>query len=513
MTDHSGTPDSEIGPGPRKTPQAGSTWSLGRLLKWCVIAAVVVAVPATAALVSSGGSETSALGSLLTHRITRGDLVVSVTEQGTLESSSNTEIKCRVRGGSTVLWVIATGSEVKPGDELIRLDTATIEETINQQEIAYQKALAAYAQSKSAVSISTIAIDEYVLGTFRAEKKTLEKDLALAEASLRSANNLLKHTQSMNRKGYSSSLEVEGNQFMVQQAQLELEVKQTEIEVLEQYTKARQVEELRSTKQAAEALLASDKAALELEERRLNRAKEQLALCVITAATSGIVIHPSAAQWRDQPDIVEGATVREDQILLLIPDLTKMQVEVGVHESKIDRVNQGMKALVNLQEDILEGTVDSVASVTKPTGWWNGNVVEYDTIVKLGDDHGLSLKPGMTSEVEVILAEHSDVLTVPVAAVLDLNQQYLCWVQTPDGPQRRTLELGDTNDQFIVVKSGLNEGDEVILNPQDVVEEARDEALKPVDPGAADNNAEQQSAVDKQQANGRTASSTTSTIP
>ncbi|MBI1310226.1 HlyD family efflux transporter periplasmic adaptor subunit [bacterium] len=465
---------------PQKTAGSERAWSIARLLKWGVIAVVVLVLPATAALVWSGTSEKSALGPLLTHTIAHGDLIVSVTEQGTMESSSNTEIKCRVRGGSTVLWVIATGSEVQPGDELVRLDTSTIEETINQQEIAYQKALGAYAQSKTAVSIATIAIDEYEKGTFRAEMKTLQKDRAIAEANLRSATNVLNHSQKMYRKGYSSALEVESSEFLVEQAQLELDVKQTEIDVLENFTKTRQLEELKSTKQAAEALMASDQAALELEERRLNRAKEQLELCVIKAPSSGIVIHPSAAQWRDQPDIVEGASVREDQVLLLIPDLGKMQVKVGVHESKIDRVKQGMKALVMLQDTILQGAVDSVASVTKPTGWWNGNVVEYDTIVKLDPGHSLSLKPGMTSEVEVVLAEYHDVLTVPVAAVLDLAGGFFCWVQTSNGPQRRTLELGDTNDQFIVVKSGLSEGDEVILNPRDTVEEASEESLKPV---------------------------------
>ena len=480
MTDHSDTADSESGPGSRKMPQAGSTWSLGRLLKWGVIAVVVVALPATAVLVASGSPDTATLGPLLTHPISRGDLVVSVTEQGTLESSSNTEIKCRVKGGSTVLWVIETGSEVQPGDELVRLDTSTIEETINQQEIAYQKALGTLATSRTAVSIATIMINEYENGTFRAELKTLQKDQAIAQANLRSARNLLGHTQKMYRKGYSSALDVESHQFLVEQAQLELEVKQTEIDVLENYTKARQLEELKSTKQAAEALLASDQAALELEERRLNKAKEQRELCVIKAPSSGIVIHPSAQQWRDQPDIVEGATVREDQILLLIPDLGKMQVKVGVHEAKIDRVKKDMKAKLHLLDTVQDGTVDTIASVTKPTGWWNGNVVEYDTIVKLAPEHGLSLKPGMTSEVDLIIAEYHDVLTVPVAAVLELADGYACWVETPDGPQRRTLDLGDTNDQFIVVNAGLNAGDEVILNPRDTVEEAREESLKPV---------------------------------
>ena len=65
----------------------------------------------------------------MTHTIKRGDLVVSVTEQGTLESAVNTEIKCKIRGANIpIIWVIEPGSQVKPGDELVRLETLVFEE-------------------------------------------------------------------------------------------------------------------------------------------------------------------------------------------------------------------------------------------------------------------------------------------------------------------------------------------------------------------------------------------------
>ena len=69
----------------------------------------------------------------LTHRVTRGDLLVTVTEQGILESAENTEIKCKVRGRNAVLWVIDSGSMVQPGDELLRIDSSFIEEQIDER--------------------------------------------------------------------------------------------------------------------------------------------------------------------------------------------------------------------------------------------------------------------------------------------------------------------------------------------------------------------------------------------
>jgi multidrug efflux pump subunit AcrA (membrane-fusion protein) len=107
-------------------------------------------------------------------------------------------------------------------------------------------------------------------------------------------------------------------------------------------------------------------------------------------------------------------------------------------------------------------------------------VVKYDTIIKLPPVPGL--KPGMSAEVEVILARHENVLTVPVAAVVETAQGDFCWVRTTEGAKEcRTLQLGDTNDTFIVVKAGLEEGDEVVLDPLASIEEAQTLALTPRD--------------------------------
>ena len=90
------------------------------------------------------------------------------------------------------------------------------------------------------------------------------------------------------------------------------------------------------------------------------------------------------------------------------------------------------------------------------------------------------LKPGMSASVEVFLARHNNVLTIPVAAVVEQEGQFFCWVKTAESMQRRRLDLGDSNDQFIVVNGGVKEGDEVVLNPRAVIQDAQIDALKPV---------------------------------
>jgi HlyD family secretion protein len=171
--------------------------------------------------------------------------------------------------------------------------------------------------------------------------------------------------------------------------------------------------------------------------------------------------------------------VREDQVLLIIPDLQQMQVKIGIHESKVDRVKPGMQARIQLQDGSIDGEVHSVSSITKPTGWWNGNIVKYDTMINLVDQKD-GLKPGMSVAVDVFLARYRDVPTIPVAAVLQQGDQFVCWVQNKDGTvARRNVVLGDSNDKFMVVEEGLEEGDQVVLNPIDFVDAAQAEALKP----------------------------------
>ena len=169
-------------------------------------------------------------------------------------------------------------------------------------------------------------------------------------------------------------------------------------------------------------------------------------------------------------------TVRKDQVLLLMPDLSKMQVKVGIHESIIDRVKPGLMARITMPDQTLEAKVTKVASVTRPAGWWTGNVVKYDTIIELPSAE--RLKPGMSAEVEVIMARHEDVVTIPIAAIVATDEGDFCWVRTTDGTKRRVLKLGDTNDVSIVVTGGVKEGDEVILNPLAHIKEAQDETLK-----------------------------------
>ena len=448
-----------------------------------VLGILAVLAAATGAAFWRGNSKRTR--EYLTHTVERGKLTVSVIEQGTLESSNNTEIKCKVRGFSMVNYVVPTGTVVEAGQELVRLDTKVIEEQHSLTKTNTFIAQATLAQTEANVEKAKIAIEAYEQGRFRSQLQALEKELAAHKRNLRTARKMHERSKSLFRQGYVTELEVEGNAFTVTQAELELKVKETEIKVLKEFTRKMQLETLQGNKTASESKLAADQAGLAMEIKRRDRGAQELEDCVIRAEKSGLVIYPSAASWKSTPDITEGATVRKDQVLLLMPDLSQMQVKLGIHESVVDRVRPGLKAVVTLPDRTLVANVSEVASVTRPSGWWTGNVVKYDTIIELPSDAGL--KPGMSAEVEVILSVHPDVLLIPVAAVVETEGGAFCWVQNESEPNKRLIELGDSNDVFIEVLAGLNEGEKVVLNPTALLQEAEDDALSTLTQSSRDN--------------------------
>lgn len=450
------------------------------MMKLTVLAGMLLAAAGIAWVsVVPGESSSNSLDSAPTHLISRGELIVSVTEQGTLESANNTEVKCRVRGSNTITFAVDSGTEVTAGDELIRLETLAIEEEISERTKFYHLAESQVARSAADVERAKLAISEYEQGRFVSELSSLQKDLAVAESRLLNSKNRLKHSRMMSRSEYASELEVEEREFASEQAEMNVGLIKTRIEVLENYTKKEELVRLKGELKVAEATWEADVERALADKKRLERAQEELALCTIVAQRDGLVIYPDGEEWENAPKIEEGGTVNKDQTLLLMPDLTQMQVKVGIHESIIDRLEPGMESNITLNREVLSGEVTYVAEVAKPAGWWTGNVVKYDTIVSLPST-AEGLRPGMSAEVEIVLARHEDVLTIPTSACLEIQGEFICWVKTSSGAERRVLELGDSSQMFIVALSGVNEGEQVILDPLANVPSAQDEAAASV---------------------------------
>jgi multidrug efflux pump subunit AcrA (membrane-fusion protein) len=421
-----------------------------------------IAVLALTAVLTAKARWSPKTESGVTYAISHEDLTVTVTAQGLLESEQNTEIKCKVRGWNTIIWIIDSGTFVEPGDVLVRMDSLFIEEQIDERTKYAHWSRSGAEHSKAQVVSSELALAEYERGTYVAERMKLEKDLTIAKSALVSARNMLQHARIMRKSRYISQIEVEQREFAVRQAELDVELKETELEVLRKFTKAEQLQLLNGELAASKATHQANVERAVADASRQERALDEYQHCVIKAERAGLVIHRSAAEWEVEP-LAEGSTVHKEQVLLLMPDLSRMRVKVGVHESVIDRMKLGLKAKVILPDETLTGEISEIATVTTPSGWWTGNEVKYDTFVKLPARKGL--RPGTSAEVEILVAHYEDVLTIPVAAIVQQGESHYCYVNTSTGPEKRHITVGDTNDVFTIVRAGLKEGDQVLLRP------------------------------------------------
>ena len=87
------------------------------------------------------------------HTVASGPFDHVVLEQGEIESSSNVEVKCKVKArgasGTPIIWVIEEGTYVKEGDELVRLDSSALENEMKVQRIALSHRLQGELEKRS----------------------------------------------------------------------------------------------------------------------------------------------------------------------------------------------------------------------------------------------------------------------------------------------------------------------------------------------------------------------------
>jgi multidrug efflux pump subunit AcrA (membrane-fusion protein) len=412
----------------------------------------------------------------LTEAVQRGPLTVAVTEDGTVESSSNLDVKCEVAGSATILWLVKDGSQVNEGDELVRLDSSLIEEQVNTQKIACEKAQATRIEAQRMFSAAKISVQEYAEGTFLQNLQTIDANVTVAMENLRSAENTYYYTERMARKGYVASLQRESQAFAVERAKLDLSAARTAKHVLETFTRPKMIEDLESKRDTAEAKMRAEEAAFELEESKLKRLTTQLEKCVIKAPRAGMVIYANENPGRGQTSVAieEGATVRQSQSILRLPDLSHMQVKALVNESKVERLHPGMRARIRIQDAYYQGTVRFIANQAEPMGFLSTGSKDFATIVKIDDDEiptdgSRQLKPGMTASVEILIAHLNDVLSIKLQAVKEVNEKMMVWVKTGSGAEPREVTLGPSDLTRVEVKSGLSENELVLLNPKPYV--------------------------------------------
>jgi len=411
--------------------------------------------------------------------VSRTVLGGSMTAMGTLESSKRTVIECELEniaigvagrrlaagGASTLIDVIPDGSIVKEGEVLARLDSSEYEELLRQQQITVERARADHRQAELDLEVANLAVVEYQQGVMNETLKDHQRLTALAESELTRCKDRLDWTLRMSDKGYASKSQVVSEKQNYARALFAMEQQTGARRLFERYTAPRQVHELKGVVISRESSLRYRANQLRLSLERLEKLETQVEHCTIRAPHDGFVIY--ANDSRRGIVIEPGISVRQKQTLFYLPDLDNMEVVTMLHESVVDRVKRGMDARVTLEGAtgaLMTGKVASISSL--PVSQWWSDVRYFEAIVRIDQFAQKGLLPGMTAHVELFFAPKPDVLTVPVEAVASEDGQDICYVAHEDGLERRRISLGEATHDLLEVAGGLEEGEQVVLNPR-----------------------------------------------
>lgn len=209
----------------------------------------------------------------------------------------------------------------------------------------------------------------------------------------------------------------------------------------------------------AEGALAQSKAALKQAQEMLKVAQVQQGQLIHKAGIAGTVLEVNAQ---------EGSLASAQLPLVVVADLTQMNVEAQLNEVDAGKVRVGGKAIISskmLGETTVQGTIVEISptAVAKPSVQGNASPT-VGVKIRL-DKAPLELKPGFTVTIEIVIATKEGIIAVPQEALFqEGNKNYVYRIQA--GRLEKTeVTLGIGNDTHQEITSGLKAGDQVVLNP------------------------------------------------
>jgi len=511
---------------------------------WVVLITIAAATGVTMLLlimkVANSGSTDDELS---TFTVRRDNLIVKVTESGSIRSSKTIDIKCERERSATILNIVPEGTyitqeDVDNGKVLVELDAASLEEELTQREMDLASAEASYTQAKESheiqikqnesditasdlrVKFALIDLRKY-LGDSVAEKvvagaetstedtgaiaklvddpqlggdalqrlRALNEDISLKEQTFKLAQSRLDWSRKLFEKKYISQTDLEADNLDKERKEISWKQAQTATDLFKKYEFPKQAVQLlsdyneakraldrtyasaRSRLAQAEANLKSSESRLRSQQERLNRTKQQIAVSTIKAPAPGLVTYGSSTEsfgrrWRQGP-IEEGGSVREHQTIISLPDMTKMMAAISVHESSVDKVRPGQKAMIVMDafpDKTFSGEVIKVAPLPdQQDNFLSPDLKVYKTQVNIDGTYDF-LKPGMSAKVEILVERLDDVIIVPVQVVANRGGKKVCYV-LGSGSQEREVKTGSFNDTFVQIIEGLEPGEKVLLSP------------------------------------------------
>jgi len=197
----------------------------------------------------------------------------------------------------------------------------------------------------------------------------------------------------------------------------------------------------------------------------LQNAQVQLESTTVLAPRDGVVTQ----KYLEEGTIIPPgtSTFAQGTSLVQISDVTQLFVECAVDEADVSNVKMGQK--VRITADAYPNQkLDGLVTRVNPAAKTENNVTAVKVRVKVLPGAKIKILPGMNATCEFITMEKTGVLVIPSQALTDSGTVRVKG-KDPKKPEIRTIEVGETGNENVEVKSGLKEGEEVVTAEIDLV--------------------------------------------
>ncbi|MHC4208095.1 MAG: efflux RND transporter periplasmic adaptor subunit [Planctomycetota bacterium] len=457
------------------------------------------------------------------HLVRRGSFEISIPASGELAAKDQIEIRNKLDYRAVITQVIDEGEMVKAGDVLVEFASDEIEEKIKDADDALNSAQTQLITAQSNletrliaiqsewdkanldVTLAELALEAWENGEDVSRKKELELQLETATINHERLVERYAESQVLAQQEFISQDELKRDKIAMIEAAAKLTQAELDIEVYQNYE--RKEAEARKNSDVEQALAERERirkrheaqeltARREVESKkhqfdsrteRLADLREQLELCTIRAPSEGLVVYAGSLEdhrWSrmNRGELQAGTELRKNELIMILPDTSRMAAEVKVNESLTGLIEPGQRAIVTsdaVPDVALEGEVIEIGVLAETGGWRDPNRRDYTVTIQLSDGNELGLKPSMRCKSEIYVGRVDDVIHVPLQAVFREGPAAYVYVPRDSGFAQHEVEIGKASGLHAEITAGLEEGDIVLLReakPREIVARLADKA-------------------------------------
>ncbi len=329
------------------------------------------------------------------------------------------------------------GLEIDTAWDALSTASVALEDGQTKQATASAKAALAVSRAEQDLADARDTVDELTAGADSLELSRLEKQLGVAQATLDDAGEAL-----ATLTGTVDPLELGAAGDRVALAEAGLTEEQVDLTELRGGPDPLQVTLRRAEAEAARTALS---AAIERFERS-----------TLTAPWDGVV---------SLVGVEVGQAVNAGTTIVEIVDPAVVELDGIVDEIDVLFIRNGASATISMDAlpgETLRGSVSAVASAAQS----QQGVVSYPIRIRIAAPDSVQLPEGLSAVASVVIREDNDVLLVPLQSLRGSFDQPAVQVMFNGRLEERAVTLGNSDDFWIVVESGLSEGDMVVVEAQ-----------------------------------------------